>query len=96
MSIASMLLFAIVEGFVARIVRIESHWEYEIILEDWSIVGDTVSIIFSVRIIVVREEPIVLMGVVEAALGGAGTSSEAIICHLRVFWSEETCVSHGV
>jgi hypothetical protein len=53
MSGRAVLLLTIIKGFVPSIMGVEGHREDEIVLEDWGIAIDIVSIILSVRIIIV-------------------------------------------
>ena len=78
-----LLLFTIIECFVSCIIGMKSHRKDEVILEYWSItmavICVVVSIVFSVRVIIVGKEPIVLVRVVEPALGGARAGCEAVV-----------------
>ncbi len=94
-----MLLFTMVECFISCIVGMKSHWKDEVILEYGGVtvaVIGVVGIILSVRVVIVGKESIVLVGVVEAALGGAGAGCEAVVYCGRVLGGEETCVADGV
>jgi len=88
--IADMGLLGIVECLI-RIMWIQSHREYEVILKHRTCIAWIL-----ISRIVVGQEPIVFVWIIEPTGSWAGPCCERIVSHLSVIGDKEASISRGV